>query len=989
MLLQIYSFLLYSTIISAANIVVGVDLGTEYIKAALVKPGVPLEIVLTKDSKRKEAAAVAFKPLQSRSTDPDVYPERAYGGDALALSARFPVDVYSNLKPLLGLSYKDSSLVDEFKSRYPELRIAESKPRGTIEFRSESFNKAESFMVEELLGMELQNIRANAEAFAGKGSRVKDVVVTIPAFFTAEEKQAVEVAADLAGVRILAMMSDGLAIGLNYATSRTFSETKPEYHMIYDMGAGSTTATVIKFQAKTVKDVGRFNKTVQDVQVMGVGWDKTLGGDAFNQLILDDMIDKFLETQRLKTLGTTRKHVTAHGRTMAKLWKEAERMRQVLSANQETAASFEGLFYDDVNFKYKLSRNQFEEMVSAFDKRTKSPIQQALAMAKFGTSDIESVILHGGAIRTPFVQKQLEAIMGSSDKLRTNVNSDEAAALGAAFKAAAMSPSYRVKDIQAGDIAAHPVTLSWTTDDGKERTQKLFPPTSIAGIEKQVPVKSFEDFTMQLNQQIVDAAGKTRDIPVAKVQTQNLTVSVKELSSRFGCSQDDISTKFQIRVSPVNGLPEIVGGMISCDVSDASTLGGVVDDVKGFFGFGSKKGDQIPLEDGSVEDQGETTEESSTTSTSAAKTSTTKTTTSSAASKSDKPKEIKKKTETISVSFKSDPIGLPGVNAEDFVRIHERMTAFDNSDRSRKLREEALNTLEGYTYKVRDVLDDEGIIAVSTSTERDTIQSKSKDASEWLYSDGADASRNDLKARLKELRDLVEPIQKRRDEAKTRPESLETFQKALEQIEGLVAVAKGSIEKQVNASIAAAEASSAEAARSASTTIDPQATDGVEGESSTSTTTTAAADPPFPTISYNQDDVESLSKAYESAKTWFAVKSEAQKQLSKTDNPIMLTADLDAKAKQVNKVVSDLLTEKFKPKPPKPKSSKAKTSKTKKSKTSKKAATTGKEAAASSVDDAPDATPASSPEAVETSSMFNEGASTLIEAATPSIKDEL
>src|SRR5947209_13339907 len=85
LLALLISYTLLSTV-SAASAVLGIDLGTEYIKAALVKPGIPLEIVLTKDSKRKEAATIAFKPSRLQATDPDALPERLYGGDATALA---------------------------------------------------------------------------------------------------------------------------------------------------------------------------------------------------------------------------------------------------------------------------------------------------------------------------------------------------------------------------------------------------------------------------------------------------------------------------------------------------------------------------------------------------------------------------------------------------------------------------------------------------------------------------------------------------------------------------------------------------------------------------------------------------------------------------------------------------------------------------------------------------------------------------------------
>ncbi len=95
--LLLCAFFFLTASVSALSAVLGVDLGTEYIKAALVKPGIPLEIVLTKDSRRKETSAVAFKPPQN-GAKPGSYPERAYGSDAMALFPRFPADVYPNLK---------------------------------------------------------------------------------------------------------------------------------------------------------------------------------------------------------------------------------------------------------------------------------------------------------------------------------------------------------------------------------------------------------------------------------------------------------------------------------------------------------------------------------------------------------------------------------------------------------------------------------------------------------------------------------------------------------------------------------------------------------------------------------------------------------------------------------------------------------------------------------------------------------------------------
>ena len=928
-------FFLFTYTASAASAVLGIDLGTEYIKAALVKPGIPLDIVLTKDSKRKESAALAFKSSRSKS-DTTSFPERIYGGDALAIHPRFPGDVYPNLKPLLGLQYDSNDIVAGYQAKYPGLRAVQWKERGTVGFQSPSFSDTdEPFLVEELLAMELKNIRGNAVALAGKGSSIKDAVVTIPPFYTAEEKSAVTLAAELAGLRVLCLISDGLSVGVNYATSRTFPSinegAKPEVHLVYDMGAGSATATVLKFQGRTVKDVGKYNKTVQEVHVLGTGWDRTLGGDSLNQIIVDDMIAKFGDLPKVKTLGGDIEQVKAHGRTMAKLWKEAERSRQVLSANTETSSSFEGLFYEEVNFKYKLTRADYEKLASAHANRVEQPIKEALSSAKLGISDLESVILHGGAVRTPFIQKQLESLVGNPEKLRTNVNSDEAAVFGAAFKAAGISPSFRVKDIRASDSAGYAVGLKWSAE-GKERQQKLFVPTSQVGAEKQVPFKITEDFAFGLYEQVRSASGELIDNPVLNVQTKNMTASVEQLVDKFSCAKADINTNFVIRLSPIDGLPEVVKGSVSCETT--TQKGGVVDGVKDFFGFGSKKGEQEPLKD---DKEGESVASSS--SAEGTPTSSPKENKASESSTAEDPKETKKRTETIHISFSTEAVGLPPPSTEQLQRIKDRLIAFDSSDKSRLRREEALNTLEAFTYKARDLLDDEGFVAASTEKERTEIEEQFKGASEWLYGDGADATREVLKERLDGLHGLVDPIKKRQEEASSRPASVKALQEALNQTKAMISVVKQQREAQ---SMAAEASLSAAAEPSSQTTAAPSSTDDGFGDlddepdTSSSTTTTATPDVP-PILSYSEEELKEVTDAQDSVQAWLDEKLAAQEKLSPTESPVLLSSELLAKSKELNALVMKLITRQMNTPPkskPKPKVKSAKTKSSKKGKTS-------------------------------------------------------
>jgi hypoxia up-regulated 1 len=153
----------------------------------------------------------------------------------------------------------------------------------------------------------------------------------------------------------------------------------------------------------------------------------------------------------------------------------------VLSANSETVAGFEGI-YEDVDFRYKLTRSKFEEMTTSFADRVTDVIERALSTARLSMADLDSVVLHGGTIRTPFVQKQLEKAVGDAAKLRSNVNSDEAAVFGAAFKGAGMSASFRVKEIRTNDCSNYAVGMEWEADGKGEPSATAYYDIVLTGL---------------------------------------------------------------------------------------------------------------------------------------------------------------------------------------------------------------------------------------------------------------------------------------------------------------------------------------------------------------------------------------------------------------------------------------------------------------------------------------------------------------------------
>ena len=931
--------MLFASIAQAANAVIGIDFGTEYITAALVKPGIPLDIVLTKDSRRKELSAVAFKPI--KGAEPGSFPERLYGSDAVSLSARFPGDVYPNLRAILGLTVDDAR-VKEFSERYPGLKFDGETTRNTAQFKSPAFpDTEEPWMVEEILAMELQSIQKNAELMAGKGSSIKSVVITVPPYFDAEEKRAIQLAADLAGLRVLSLISDGLAVGLNYATSRTFEVGKPETNIVFDMGAGSSKATIMKFQGKTVKNtVVKGNKTVQEIEVLGSGWDRTLGGDALNSLIVDDMIAKFVESKAAKKENVEAAAVKKHARANALMWKSAEKLRQVLSANTESQTSFEGL-YNDIDFRYKLTRADFEKFAKQHVDRVYPVIEMALKRANLEMSQIDNIILTGGLTRTPFVQSKLKEMAGA-DKLRSNVNADEAAVFGAGFKGASLSPSFKVKEIRTHEAAQYAVGMKWTNINLKAQKQRLYRPQSSLGVEKVVSFQNLEDFDVHFYQQ-VDAQGNgvfDQEHGLSKLQTKNLTATVTELKEKHGCKGADIVTRFGIHLNLADGEVEVTKAAVQCEV-DNDEKKGVVDGVKGMFGFGKKDEHQDIFADSIIVSDADAETETSTSSKSSksSKSSSSSASAAAASANASEPEKPKKKLITIPISFTLEKEGFPSLSKEVLAKKKQRLAAFDDSDKQRFLREESLNQLEAFTYRVRDKLEDAAFVAASTIAERTALSKLAEEASEWLYGEGADATREVLKKRLNELKKLISPIEDKMSEAAKRPAQVKLLRDSLDSVQSVIETVKKNIkdnEEAVKSWSSAQEESSTSSTTSAPASTETD-TDDLEilDEDAEAESATTAEPVPKPTYAVTEDDLAPIISKFEDVTKWLEEKLEAQNKLSEVDEPVLLVKDLADKANEVSKMSVELIMKGMRQEVPKPKKSSTKRKvKTKKVKTS-------------------------------------------------------
>lgn len=208
--------------------------------------------------------------------------------------------------------------------------------RGTVALERTD-NGGTKWTVEELIGMQLAYIRSLAEDVAGE--RVTDLVLTVPAFFSHAQRQALLDSAEIAGLKPLALLNDGSAVALNYAMTRSFPEK--EHHIIFDAGAGSIRATVASFHSPDAKPASESKKKPSksksptkesvNVDILGYGYDVTASGNELTRRLRDVFVERFEKKHGFS--------LTQDGRARARLWKEAERVKGILSANADSRST--------------------------------------------------------------------------------------------------------------------------------------------------------------------------------------------------------------------------------------------------------------------------------------------------------------------------------------------------------------------------------------------------------------------------------------------------------------------------------------------------------------------------------------------------------------------------------------------------------------------------------------------------------------------------
>ncbi|KAK7602645.1 hypothetical protein V9T40_006619 [Parthenolecanium corni] len=424
---------------------VGIDLGTTYSCVGVWQHG-KVEIIANDQGNRTTPSYVAF-------TDT----ERLIGDAAKSQVAMNPKNTVFDAKRLIGRKFDDAKIQEDMKL-WPFTVISDGgKPKIQVEYKGE----VKRFAPEEISSMVLTKMREIAEVYLG--GKVSDAVVTVPAYFNDSQRQATKDAGAIAGLNVLRIINEPTAAALAYGLDKNLKGEKNV--LIFDLGGGTFDVSILSIDEGSL------------FQVKSTAGDTHLGGEDFDNRLVNHFAEEF---QR-----KFKKDIRSNVRALRRLRTACERAKRTLSSSTEASLEIDAL-HEGIDFYSKITRARFEELCMDMFRSTLTPVERALTDAKLDKGSIHDVVLVGGSIRIPKIQKLLQDFF-CGKSLNLSINPDEAVAYGAAVQAAILSgdTSTSIQDVLLVDVA--PLSLGIETAGGVM--------TKLVERNSRIPCKQCQTFT--------------------------------------------------------------------------------------------------------------------------------------------------------------------------------------------------------------------------------------------------------------------------------------------------------------------------------------------------------------------------------------------------------------------------------------------------------------------------------------------------------------
>jgi molecular chaperone DnaK len=395
--------------------VVGIDLGTTFSVVAVMEAGEPV-VIPNAEGNRTTPSVVAM----SKSG------ERLSGQVARRQAITNPDNTVYSVKRLMGRKFNESTIEQDRK--FLAYKIAKAD-NGDVKILMGD----KEFSPPEISAMILQKLKADAEAYLGE--TVTEAVITVPAYFNDSQRQATKDAGQIAGLKVLRIINEPTAASLAYGLDKKHDETIA----VYDLGGGTFDISILELGEGTF-------------QVKSTSGDTHLGGDDFDQKVIDYLVDEFKKDQG----------IDLHKDKMAlqRLKEAAEKAKSELSTVQQTDVNLPFITADSSGPKHlniNLTRAKLEQLVGELVEKTLGPMKQALADAGKTVKDVDEIVMVGGQTRMPLVQQKVKDFFGKEP--HKGVNPDEVVAIGAAIQAGVLKGD--VSDVLLLDVT--PLTLGIET----------------------------------------------------------------------------------------------------------------------------------------------------------------------------------------------------------------------------------------------------------------------------------------------------------------------------------------------------------------------------------------------------------------------------------------------------------------------------------------------------------------------------------------------